>query len=1379
MKQIMRIKAVLLWTVAVLGVVVLVAFSQQQEQQSETVLDYDAYQDLMFCKVADIYDLEEWFFLQQDFWMLLLPPDPDFILRQSGSPAVLPFDWKDFPTDFVENLTWEYENSVPVYPITILEDPATHETVFLNGDGKEIYSLPPADDYDPYAFLNWMYPDLYSGSYSRETVAYFESLYDPARVWIETKLIPAESVELYLYTAARIREEAQKDDEDGGGDGMLLRFGEDYTNYLWVGIQGPAQGLTNIEIAVNIPDGFTSRVEIFTCTNLLDSWWTLAATNISTEGTNVVYWTYDLSGDDSPVFFAAGNADIDSDGDGLTDAREKFLYHTDPNEWDTDGDGFSDGDEVNVYGTDPLDKYSVPAPQMLGTDGKYIVDESGNPVVLRSVNIGGWLAFEQWMVKFLPRVVTNMIGQVTDDHMPEATLKEILVDNVDSAVTRLATNQNGYASGVTNNPDGWTLSHVGSFGNGKWVRYDVDFGTGGVSRFSALLARGVSGGNPQINVRLESVGGPLVGRLPVADTGGWYVWSEQTIALWSNVVGVQTVYLVGASSSGDIGNMHRVRFYRDDNTRGLFDTFRDNYFTTNDLDNLKALGYNCLRVPFLYDLIQDGTGTNYLEEGWARLDWVIDECRKRHMWVILDLHGTPGAQNGSDHSGKPKGLGNRLWNSVEYRNRLAHLWKTVAARYATNSAVAGYDLFNEPDPEGAGTKTAIYSNSILPVLDQVYKAIRSNDTQHLVFMMSSFMYTNMWNDVWSCPAPASKGWTNVVYQFHHYDRIVYGGTGSGDFDFENQKPIADEIVRTYTRFSDAKNVPVFIGEFMPVEMPNFDYFIRRFEANNIHWAHWNFRHWGHDDSARPWSSWGLDYRIGGIYQGTNTAIQPNVRTDSLSTLSGKLADYTRTNYAAHPHLPKIVKNNALSANKARERTEFYLNTFSGPDVQDLNHPNAWPWRKVSVLGASNTLFRIQNQAARLLLERGPIVLRARSREEADARFELNDDAGCWFSVDSVGFNVTNNQAGYDAAINLCAVRDEITSRVFSYDTKGVIARLEYDKTGDALRISVYAKNGGTNTFGTQLQQISGIGFAGGAALALFVNRTNASVIYNGTNLWTGAHGLNLDSWADGAVFVVEAEQVITNTTQFADLDNIRAERPGAAKGLTFSDDFSSYATGIVARAEPELLALRRWTNAAAGDSIMTNSALIWIPQSVTNGGSWYGPKRDYHNDVSLDLSGETVAEVQVAYDAFSSSNFHAKIAVMPEYFTGEISNQYVGAALYLEMAYRLPPETNAGNLAFGVWRHTGPGTREGVALNDSLVFVPGQVVSFQVSTNWCEVYYGTNLLVSQEHGLTNATVLYADGLYPHLEIKNRGASVNLTAQVGDILCRQRSSFGVP
>lgn len=45
----------------------------------------------------------------------------------------------------------------------------------------------------------------------------------------------------------------------------------------------------------------------------------------------------------------------DTDGDGLTDYEEIYEYGTDPLNPDTDGDGLSDGDEVNVYGTDPLD----------------------------------------------------------------------------------------------------------------------------------------------------------------------------------------------------------------------------------------------------------------------------------------------------------------------------------------------------------------------------------------------------------------------------------------------------------------------------------------------------------------------------------------------------------------------------------------------------------------------------------------------------------------------------------------------------------------------------------------------------------------------------------------------------------------------------------------------------------------------------------------------------------------------------------------------------------------------------------------------------------------------------------------------------------------
>ncbi len=48
-----------------------------------------------------------------------------------------------------------------------------------------------------------------------------------------------------------------------------------------------------------------------------------------------------------------GAGDLDSDGDGLTDAEERRIG-TDPFNPDTDGDGLTDFEEVRVYGTDPL-----------------------------------------------------------------------------------------------------------------------------------------------------------------------------------------------------------------------------------------------------------------------------------------------------------------------------------------------------------------------------------------------------------------------------------------------------------------------------------------------------------------------------------------------------------------------------------------------------------------------------------------------------------------------------------------------------------------------------------------------------------------------------------------------------------------------------------------------------------------------------------------------------------------------------------------------------------------------------------------------------------------------------------------------------------------
>ena len=110
----------------------------------------------------------------------------------------------------------------------------------------------------------------------------------------------------------------------------------------------------NVGFYLHAPTNIPS-LDLFSITNLLDvsaggSGWKLAATmehNLDPVLCN--------AGIIDPLkFFCAGNSVIDSDGDGLSDARELKLYGTDVNLADSDGDGINDGMEILTYGLNPL-----------------------------------------------------------------------------------------------------------------------------------------------------------------------------------------------------------------------------------------------------------------------------------------------------------------------------------------------------------------------------------------------------------------------------------------------------------------------------------------------------------------------------------------------------------------------------------------------------------------------------------------------------------------------------------------------------------------------------------------------------------------------------------------------------------------------------------------------------------------------------------------------------------------------------------------------------------------------------------------------------------------------------------------------------------------
>jgi hypothetical protein len=90
--------------------------------------------------------------------------------------------------------------------------------------------------------------------------------------------------------------------------------------------------------------------------------------------------------------------EIDSDGDGLSDIEERFVYFTDEYSFDTDNDNLLDWDEIYVYGTSPIlsdsdsdglsddDELLVYLTNPLNIDSDYDILSDGDEVLVYGSN---------------------------------------------------------------------------------------------------------------------------------------------------------------------------------------------------------------------------------------------------------------------------------------------------------------------------------------------------------------------------------------------------------------------------------------------------------------------------------------------------------------------------------------------------------------------------------------------------------------------------------------------------------------------------------------------------------------------------------------------------------------------------------------------------------------------------------------------------------------------------------------------------------------------------------------------------------------------------------------------------------------------------------
>jgi hypothetical protein len=153
-------------------------------------------------------------------------------------------------------------------------------------------------------------------------------------------------------------------------------------------------------------------------------------------------------------------------------------------------------------------------------------------------------------------------------------------------------------------------SDVGNIENGDYAVYsNIDFGSGAAS-FQARVSSATSGGN--IEIRLDSITGPVVGTCPVTGTGDWQTWANATCSV-SGVSGKHDLYLKFTGGSGYLFNLNWFKF------TGTSVTVGD----LNGDKSVDAMDYALMKM-YLLGSISDFPVKNDLAAGDLNLDGVIN-----------------------------------------------------------------------------------------------------------------------------------------------------------------------------------------------------------------------------------------------------------------------------------------------------------------------------------------------------------------------------------------------------------------------------------------------------------------------------------------------------------------------------------------------------------------------------------------------------------------------------------------------------------------------------------------------------------------------------------------------------------------------------------
>lgn len=560
----------------------------------------------------------------------------------------------------------------------------------------------------------------------------------------------------------------------------------------------------------------------------------------------------------------------------------------------------------------------------LKANGQVLRNNYGNGAIvnLRGTNLGGWLLQEGWM-------------------SPNG---EAALDRTGWVATASKTQMTSSPANALDNNLSTRWSSGAAQASGDWFKVDM----GAQRAFDEIsLNAGSSTGDYPASFDIEVSNDNTNWTVIKSATGsGQNVIVHTPDQLFERYVRVR---LTGSKSNW--WSIHEFNVYVTDeyNTRrvltnrfgvamaaNLIAGYHDNWIQTSDLDNIKNMGMNAVRVPIYWQVLMNTDGSMKPDSvAFRELDWVVNESSSRGLYVILDFHGSPGAHCPWQSCGQMGS--NQLWSNSTYQDWSVQIWQRLAAHYNGNPAVAGYDLLNEPLVSMGSTENWDQINQKFAFYNRLYSAVRAIDPEHLIIIAAFYSFGQ------ALP-PSTYGWTNVMYQTHHYNF-------NQAYDWSAQNSLIESGINDLAYYQAQWNVPVYAGEFW---FHNFNdlygKWLSGLNAHNISWTNWAYK------NRNPSGSTGAD----GVPNSTNWGFYlnntnpiPDLNNDSAATIASKWAAFGTNNFTAQTDFINTFKTYTASYGwsniKAMANNSYVSADNYGNDPLIANRSTAQGWEEYQII----------------------------------------------------------------------------------------------------------------------------------------------------------------------------------------------------------------------------------------------------------------------------------------------------------------------------------------------------------------------------------------------------------------------------------------------